>query len=82
MSKIVAMIDNGGFSDDASLSSLVKVASLHIGIRDYYLDKAHITRKIMYAFRNRTHLLRPIQVGLDGSSALSTVSSSWWLEVV
>ena len=67
MSKIEAMIDDGRFSTDASLSSLVKVVALHIGVRNYFLDKAHIVRKILYAFRNRTHLLRPVQVGLKDS---------------
>ena len=62
MHKVVLMIEAGEFESDASLSSLVKILSLYISIRDWHLNKAHITRTILYAFRNRTHLLRPIQV--------------------
>ncbi len=62
MHKAIEMINEGKFESDASLSSLVKVLSLYISIRDWHLDKADITRTILYAFRNRTHLLRPVQV--------------------
>jgi hypothetical protein len=67
MSKVVSMIDSGEFSSAVSLSSLVKVLSLYITIRDWHLDKAHVTRSILYAFRNRTHLLRPVQVTRTGA---------------
>ncbi len=48
-------------AEAAMVASFCKILSLTLSKRDWYLDKAHLSKKILLELKGRTRFMRPLQ---------------------